>query len=130
MVFLGRPTILAAPRRSQLGVAGAVVASIIQAAAAVTMATIQLVYQEYAERRARKQWERDQRSRAAELERQTAELTARNTELENYLTSVTGGTTGGGGGATAAVSSVLQSPWLPYVVVGGIAVVLLTRRKP
>jgi len=42
----GRPT-LGTPKRSQLGIAGTVIASIIQGAVTLTMATVQLIYQEY-----------------------------------------------------------------------------------
>ena len=129
MIHLAQPRYLGSPRRSQLGFAGAVIASIIQAAAAVTMATVQLVYQEIAERRARKQWVEDQRSKAAELERANAELNAKNDELSNYLDELKGGGTSSTG---TAVSSFLGSPYLPYVVIGGgiLLVLVLKRRKP
>jgi cell shape-determining protein MreC len=128
MIHLAQPRYLGSPRRSQLGQTGAIVASIIQAAAAMTMATIQLVYQEVAERRARRQWEHDQRSRAAELERANTELNARNDELSRYLDELNGGGSSTGG---TAVSSFLGSPYLPYVVIGGgiLLVLVMKRRK-
>jgi hypothetical protein len=128
---LGQPMYLGAPRRSQLGLAANIVVSLIQGAVAVTLATVQLIYQEYAEQRARKQWERDQASRAAELERQAIELERRNKELSDYLDEITGNPQPGGQiSPSAAVSSLLGHPYVPYIVVGGIAAaVLLTRRN-
>lgn len=126
IAYLGSP-------RSQLGIAGgtaALVGSIIQAGVQLTMATVQLVYSEIQERRARKQFERDQAKAREQALVDAQRIQDENDQLRAYLISLQGG------GpqptpVTGSITGILAHPYLPYAAIGGALLFgfLLLRRR-
>jgi len=115
-------------RLGSLGTQG--IAAIIQGAVNVTLAAVQIAYTEYQERRARRQWERDQARIDEEREQELRRMEQQNAALRANLDRIIGGSTTSptGSGTTTALSA---PSWTPYALAGGgaLLLVLLLRRK-
>jgi hypothetical protein len=130
VAYIGAP-------HSRLGVAGGtaqLVGAIIQAGVQLTMATVQLVYGEIQERRARRQYRHDQQRAQAEAYKQAEAMERQNAELRAYIQSLTGGGPAAQPGAAqpGAITGFTAHPYFPYVVIGGgvlILALVLKRRK-
>lgn len=121
------PSRMAGPSRlGSFGTQG--IAAIIQGAVSVTLAAVQIAYQEYAERRARKQWERDQARIDEEREQALRQMERENEQLRQNLDRIISGGPPSGAPVTTASTT---SSWTPYALAGGgaLLLVLLLRRS-